>query len=83
MLAFHGFQVSFLTEEADQPSPPPPAPATKDSELKEVEAALGEVAVDEKLPVHDAAEIRAAISRLMTALRNLDSKKSIYDKVTR
>ena len=77
------FQASFLTEEADQPSPPPPTFVTKDSssELKEVEAVLNEVVIDDKLPVHDAAEIRASIVRQMTMLRNLDAKRGIFDKV--
>jgi hypothetical protein len=76
------FQASFLTEEADQPSPPPPS-ISKDSssELKEAEAILNEAVIEERLPVHDSAEIRASIVRQVTTLRNIDSKRSVFDKV--
>ena len=53
------------------------------SELKEAEAVLNEAVIEERLPVHDSAEIRASIVRQAAALRNIDSKRSIFDKVCR
>ena len=82
VICFQHLQASFLTEEADQPSPPPSS-VSKDSssELKEAEAILNEAVVDERLPVHDSAEIRASIVRLVAVLRSIDSKRSVFDKV--
>ena len=42
---------------------------------------MNQTTQEERLPVHDCSEIRASISRQMAALRNLDSKRGIFDKV--
>ena len=36
---------------------------------------------EERLPVHESVEIRTLLSRQMVVLRNLDTKRSIFEKV--
>jgi hypothetical protein len=76
-------KASFTTEEADPSSPY--KSATKEATenpLREFELFAKEPLKMEKLPVHETAAIRGAISHHMSALRAVDAQKALLDKVS-
>jgi len=72
-----------MTEEGDPSSPfRSSIKETVENPLKDFELFISDPIKVEKLQVHDATCIRAAISRHMASLRVVDSQRALLDKVS-